>query len=119
MITSETENHEEDETMNIEVNQISEKSDRISPIVAYFPSGYDPCSENQKSDYRVTVYKHKDKSKKRLQVVVSPQGSTVEFVGSNCTSEQATRQTCMYTLGVLDKETQTLKILPIAHNKVE
>lgn len=119
-ITSETENHEEDETMNVKVKQISEKPDRVPPIVAYFASGYDPCAQcDDVESPRVTVYRHKAESKKRLQVVVRPPGSSVEFVGSNYTGEQAARQTCVYTLGVLDKETQTLRILPIAHNKVE
>ncbi|CAN8259425.1 unnamed protein product [Cochlearia groenlandica] len=114
--TSETANREHDATMDITVQQIAEKPDRISPIVAYFASGYDPCANIESPE--VTVYRHKAETKKRIQVVVSPPGSSVEFVGTNYTGEQAARQTCVYTLGVLDKETQTLKILPIAHNKV-
>uniref|UniRef100_A0A1J3G8U3 DNA-directed RNA polymerase I subunit RPA49 n=1 Tax=Noccaea caerulescens TaxID=107243 RepID=A0A1J3G8U3_NOCCA len=120
--TSETENRDEDDdaaTIDISVKQISEKPDRIPPIVAYFASGYDPSSQSgDRGSPNVTVYRHKAESKKRLEVVVSPPGSSVEFVGSNYTGEQAARQTCVYTLGVLDKEAQTLRILPIAHNKV-
>ncbi|CAH2053765.1 unnamed protein product [Thlaspi arvense] len=111
--------HDEDATIDISVNQISEKPDRIPPVVAYFASGYDPSAQSAggKSP-EVTVYRHTEKSKRRLQVVVSPPGSSVEFVGSNYTGEQTARQTCVYSLGVLDKETQTLKILPIAYNKI-
>ncbi|XP_010552417.1 PREDICTED: uncharacterized protein LOC104822769 [Tarenaya hassleriana] len=118
-------NEEKEETMNIRVKQISEKPDRIAPIVAYFASGYDPSDkfdgdgdgDGHCSD--VEVYRHKAGTKsKRLQVVVSPPGSSVKFVGSNYTGEGATGQTCVYTLGVLDKEKQTLKILPIASNKI-
>ncbi|CAA7035644.1 unnamed protein product [Microthlaspi erraticum] len=120
--TSETENHDEEDdaaTIDITVKQISEKPDRIPPIVAYFASPYDPSSQSDdRESPNVTVYRHKSEAKKRLQVVVSPPGSNVEFVGSNYTGEQAARQTCVYTLGVLDKEAQTLRILPIAHNKV-
>ncbi|CAH8359858.1 unnamed protein product [Eruca vesicaria subsp. sativa] len=105
---------ENNEPLDVTVKQISDKADRISPIVAYFASGYDPCSQSPK----VTVYRHKVETKKRIKVVVSPPGSNVEFVGSNFTGEQSSRQTCVYTLGVLDKETQTLKIVPIAYNKV-
>ncbi|ESQ48600.1 hypothetical protein EUTSA_v10020760mg [Eutrema salsugineum] len=117
--TSETENHDEGETMEINVKEISEKPDRVPPIVAYFASGYDPCAQSgERESPTVTVYRNKLESKKRLQVVVSPPGKSVEFVGSNYTGEQAARQTCVYKLGVLDKETQTLRILPIAHNKI-
>lgn len=123
--TSGTENRDEDDdddaaaTIDISVKQIFEKPDRIPPIVAYFASRYDPSSQSgDRKSPNVTVYRHKAESKKRLQVVVSPPGSNVEFVGSNYTGEQAARQTCVYTLGVLDKEAQTLRILPIAHNKV-
>ncbi|VVB01164.1 unnamed protein product [Arabis nemorensis] len=108
--------------MKIKIKQISDKSDRVPPIVAYFASGYDPFAKNPESRVietpKVTVYRHKDESKKRLQVVVSPPDSNVEFVGSNYTGEQTARQTCVYKLGVLNKETRTLKILPIAHNKI-
>ncbi|XP_019059098.1 PREDICTED: uncharacterized protein LOC104822775 [Tarenaya hassleriana] len=120
-------NEEKEETMNIRVKQISEKPDRIAPIVAYFASGYDPSDKTDGDGDGdgdghcpdVEVYRHKAGTKsKRLQVVVSPPGSSVKFVGSNYTGEGATGQTCVYTLGVLDKEKQTLKILPIASNKI-
>ncbi|KAF8081428.1 hypothetical protein N665_0887s0015 [Sinapis alba] len=112
-----TKKTESDGTIDIKtVQQISEKPDRISPIVAYFASGYDPCSQSREAP-KVTVYTHKEK-KKRTKVVVSPPGSKVEFVGPSETGEKIARQTCIYTLGVLDKETQTLRILPIAQNKV-
>ncbi|KFK38743.1 hypothetical protein AALP_AA3G155200 [Arabis alpina] len=116
-----TENHHEDGAIDIKVKRISEKPDRISPIVAYFSSGYNPCAQSEEDvveSPKVTVYKHKAEAKKRLQVVVSPPGANVEFVGTNYSGEAAARQTCMYSLGVLDKETQTLRILPIAYNKI-
>ncbi|KAL0719504.1 hypothetical protein Bca4012_068828 [Brassica carinata] len=111
--TTTTESHEET-AIDITVKQISENPDRASPIVAYFASGYDPSSQ---STPKVTVYSHRSK-KKRTKVVVSPPGSNVEFVGPSEHGEKIARQTCVYTLGVLDKETQTLRILPIAHSKV-
>ncbi|KAJ0244794.1 DNA binding / DNA-directed RNA polymerase [Hirschfeldia incana] len=104
-------------SIDITVKQISEKPDRISPIVAYFASGYDPSSSSSQSGEAPKVTVYKTASQKRTEVVVSPPGSNVEFVGSSH-GGQVARQTCVYTLGVLDKETQTLRILPIAHSKV-
>ncbi|CAN6991537.1 hypothetical protein IGI04_003647 [Brassica rapa subsp. trilocularis] len=102
-------------SIDITFKQISEKSDRIPPIVAYFSSGYDPSAQSRESP-KVAVYQ--TASRKRTRVVVSPRGSNVEFVGSSHNGEQIARQTCVSVLGVLDKETQTLRILPIAHQKV-
>ena len=40
------------------------------------------------------------------------------FLGTNYSGEAAAPQICTYALGVLDKETQTLRIVPITSNKV-
>lgn len=54
-----------------------------------------------------------------MQPVVSPGESNVDFVGSSHVGESESHQGyCTYALGVFDKETQTLKIVPIASNKV-
>lgn len=50
--------------------------------------------------------------------MVTPNGTNVDFVGTNYTGEATTGQSCNFALGVLDKATQTLKILPVASNKV-
>ncbi|CAL9220760.1 unnamed protein product [Arabidopsis halleri] len=124
-IASETEDqNEEDKRITLKVTQVSERPDRISPIVAYFSTGYDPCKVDPETGKRVhetpkvTVYKHKDDSKKRIQVVVSPPGARVEFVGTNYTGEQAAMQTNTYRVGVFNREAKTLRILPVAHNKI-
>ncbi|XVF11045.1 hypothetical protein REPUB_Repub07fG0235600 [Reevesia pubescens] len=52
-----------------------------------------------------------------LRVAVSPSGFNIDFVGSSYTGEAAAPQVCRYSLVVLDKETMTLKIVPIAANK--
>ena len=85
--------------------------------MGYFPSGFDPNGDRSSTVAR--VFRNKDKPK-RLQLVVSQNnGSKVDFVGTNYTGEAAAgHQHCSYALGVLDKETQTLKIVPIASNKV-
>ncbi|AEE75443.1 unnamed protein product [Arabidopsis thaliana] len=124
-IATETEDeNEEDKRVTLKVTQVAERPDRISPIVAYFSTGYDPCKVDPKTGKRVhetpkvTVYKHKDDSKKRIQVVVSPPGARVEFVGTNYTGEQAAMQTNTYRVGVFNREAKTLRILPVAHNKI-
>lgn len=123
-IATETENQNEGKKFTVRVTQIRERPDRISPIVTYFSTRYDPCEVDEETGEKVnetpkvTVYKHKDESKKRLQVVVSPPGENVEFVGTNYTGEQAAMQTTAYALGILNRETKTMRIIPVAHNKV-
>ena len=54
----------------------------------------------------------------KLELVVSPAGSGVDFVGTSYSGEAIAPQLCQYAVGVLDKKSQTLKIVPIASNKV-
>lgn len=51
-------------------------------------------------------------------MVVSPTGSNVDFVGTNYSGEATAGQQCRYAVGVFDKEAQTLKIVPVACDKV-
>ncbi|KAK8965906.1 hypothetical protein KSP40_PGU008066 [Platanthera guangdongensis] len=92
-----------------------ETEDHMAPIVGYFPSGYDPVAAG--ADPEVNVFRNKRRNK-RLELVVRPSDSNVEFVGRNYVGEAAALQPCTQALGVLDKETQTLKIIPIAFNKI-
>ncbi|KAK1380657.1 hypothetical protein POM88_027401 [Heracleum sosnowskyi] len=73
--------------------------DKISPLVGYFPTSFDPFKDSGDSS-EVNVYQNVKRSS-RFQVVVKPRGS----------------QLCTYALGVLDKDTQALKIVPITSNK--
>ncbi|KAK1388358.1 hypothetical protein POM88_016536 [Heracleum sosnowskyi] len=73
--------------------------DKISQLVGYFPTSFDPFKDSGDSS-EVNVYQNVKRSS-RFQVVVKPRGS----------------QLCTYALGVLDKDTQTLKIVPITSNK--
>ncbi|KAI7985080.1 DNA-directed RNA polymerase I subunit rpa49 [Camellia lanceoleosa] len=107
---------------NIHVKKIetfSEHPDKIAPLVGYFPSGFDPLKEESSTQEqpKVRVFRHENRTK-RLQLVVSPNGSQVNFVGTNYSGEATAPQLCNYALGVLDKESQTLKIVPIASNKI-
>lgn len=115
------------ETCRVRMQLLREQPNKIPPIVGYFPSGYNPCKDQKKQldghdnndPPKIKVYRNKLANKmNRLQVVVSPSGSDLEFVGSNYTGEAATPQLCCYSLGVFDKKTQTLKVIPIASNKV-
>ncbi|KAL1212063.1 hypothetical protein V5N11_028272 [Cardamine amara subsp. amara] len=119
---AETEIPEEGVRMKIKVEHIRDRPDRIPPIVAYFSTGYDPFAVNpetgEKETPKVTVYRHKDESKKRVQLVVSPPNSNVDFVGNSYSGENAARQTTMYTLGILNRQTKTMKVLPICCNKI-
>ncbi|GLU05411.1 hypothetical protein SLE2022_225130 [Rubroshorea leprosula] len=106
------------ETVKAKVQVIPDDPNKIAPIVSYFSSGYDPC-KNRNNPPSVKVFRNKSERKaSRLQVVVKPSDSNVEFAGTNYSGEAAAAQLCRYSLGVLDKETQTLKIIPIAANKI-
>lgn len=102
--------------MNVAMEGVSEAADRAAPIIGYFPSGFDPHSYAN-GDPNIKVFRNKRRPN-RLELVVSPNGSSVEFVGRSYAGEAAVPQICNYAVGVLDKESQTLKIVPIASNKV-
>ena len=109
--------------LNVRVEAITDSSDRAAPIVGYFPSGFDPLkTKNEGEDHKVRVFRN-PKRTGRLEIVVSPRlddgsSSNVEFVGSSYTGEAANPQVCKYAIGVLDKEKKSLRIVPIAANKV-
>ncbi|KAA8541672.1 hypothetical protein F0562_022824 [Nyssa sinensis] len=119
------------EKIEVKVETLGEHPDKISPLVGYFPSGFDPLKvdltipvseeETQQPQpppqARVRVFRH-EKRNNRLQLVVSPNGSQVDFVGTNYSGEAAAAQVCTYALGVLDKQAQTLQIIPITSNKI-
>jgi DNA-directed RNA polymerase I subunit RPA49 len=105
--------------IKVKFHSIQEQPNTALPLVGYFPSGYDPLNpETNKNPPKVRVYKHKQKEK-RMQLVVTPTGSSnVDFVGTNYLGEGQAPQICKYALGVLDKDTGVLKIVPIAANKI-
>ncbi|KAL0441379.1 UNVERIFIED_CONTAM: hypothetical protein Sradi_0076800 [Sesamum radiatum] len=115
------------EALDVKIKTIGENPDqKAPPIVGYFPSGYDPLKNSDDSDSRpgertsVKVYKSansRNPRNPRMQVVVGVNGSQVNFVGSNYFGEATTPQLCNYALGVLDKETRVLTMVPIAANR--
>lgn len=107
------------EKHSVTMETIAENPKYISPIVGYFPSGYDPLRSNNDGVEELSTKLYRNaKRNNRLQLVVSPNGSQVDFVGTNYSGEATSAQLCTFSLGVLDKETQTLKIVPIAANKI-
>lgn len=119
------------ENLQVKIQLFQDQPNKIPPLVAYFPSGYNPQTQQRQDEEepnnqnnspkvpKVKVFRNMAQRKgNRLQVVVSPGGSNVDFVGSSFTGEAAAAQVCRYSLGVLDKEAETLKIIPIATNKI-
>ncbi|KAL0425310.1 UNVERIFIED_CONTAM: hypothetical protein Sradi_1065800 [Sesamum radiatum] len=115
---------EEMDAIDVKINAIGENTEeKTSPIIGYFPSGYDPMknSINPDPNSSVKVYKSvnsRNPRNPRMQVVVGVRGSEVKFVGTNYSGEATTPQLCNYALGVLDKETRVLKMVPIAANRI-
>ncbi|CAN1271014.1 hypothetical protein LINPERPRIM_LOCUS14079 [Linum perenne] len=99
-------------TMNVKIELIQERPNRTSPVVGYFPSGY-----NQSILPRVNLYKNVQRAVK-LELVVTPDDSKIDFVGTSYKGEASNPQLANYALGVLDKDANTLKIMPIAGNKI-
>lgn len=111
------------EKIDVKIETLGENPDKIAPFIGYFPSGYDPLrswkeGEEAEPEAKVKVFKNKKRTN-RFQLVVSPNDSQVNFVGTNYSGEATAAQLCTYGLGVLDKSAQTLKIVPIAANKVK
>ncbi|XP_058108766.1 uncharacterized protein LOC131251822 isoform X1 [Magnolia sinica] len=107
--------------LSVKMESFRESSDKIAPVVGYFPSGFDPLKHRMSNeagdDPKIRVFRNKQFSN-RLQVVVSPKESKVEYVGTSFLGEATAPQVCTYALGVLDKETKRLKIVPITANKI-
>lgn len=107
-----------EERFEVKVETVHGSSDKSLPLIGYFPSGYDPEKRPRAEEPRVRVFKNM-KRNHRYQLVVSPNHSSpVDFVGTNYSGEAAAPQLCSYSLGVLDKQTQTLKIVQIEANKI-
>jgi DNA-directed RNA polymerase I subunit RPA49 len=86
-----------------------------APVVGYFPTGYDPLAAQEPPSAR--LFRH-EKHHNRVELVVSAPGKGPDFVGRSYAGEAAAPQLCGYALGVLDKASGTLRIVPIASNKV-
>ncbi|XP_057432788.1 uncharacterized protein LOC130725588, partial [Lotus japonicus] len=105
---------------NYKVQVVNEHPNKTPLIIGYFPSGFDPLksyggSSSGSTDFQ--LYRHKNLTK-RLELVVRPAGAPVEFVGKSYSGEAAAGHRTVHALGVFDKEAQTLKIVPIAANKI-
>ncbi|XP_075493609.1 uncharacterized protein LOC142531390 [Primulina tabacum] len=116
------------EALQVKIKTIGENPDKkMAPIIGYFPSGYDPLKNHHNSEseaeenHSVKVYKSlntRNPNKPRMQLVVRDDESQVNFVGTSYSGEAATPQLCNYALGMLDKESGVLKIVPIAANRI-
>jgi DNA-directed RNA polymerase I subunit RPA49 len=84
-----------------------------APVVGYFPSGYDPLATGGDSPSTRLFY-HPN----RVDLVVRGPGGGPDLVGKSYTGEAAMPQLCNYVLGVLDKASGTLKVVPIDGDKV-
>jgi DNA-directed RNA polymerase I subunit RPA49 len=104
------------EPVQAKIEVVSSDPTKMPPFVGYFTSGFDPVKSSSGST-DVQVYRNKVMHK-RTELVVSPAGSSVEFVGTSYEGEAAAaaRNPATYMLGVFDKESQTLKIVPIGGN---
>ncbi|KAK4785262.1 hypothetical protein SAY86_001951 [Trapa natans] len=101
------------EKVTTSIQVLHDQAEKMAPLVGYFPSGFDPTGPPS----GVHLYRKKTRPN-RMELTVSPSGSDVVFVGSSFDGEPTAIQPCTYALGVLDKESGTLKIVPVASNKI-
>ncbi|KAL7114023.1 hypothetical protein ACP275_04G095600 [Erythranthe tilingii] len=116
------------DAIDVKIKVIDENPEqKTAPVIGYFPSGYDPLKNSGEPDSgiesnsSVKIYRSttaRNPKNPRMQVVVGSGGSEVNFVGTNYSGEATTPQICQYGLGVLDKETRILRIVPIAGNRI-
>ncbi|XP_015698036.1 DNA-directed RNA polymerase I subunit rpa49 [Oryza brachyantha] len=95
-------------------------SSGAAPIVAYFPTGYDPlaaAARKGKEPSRTRLFRQ-TKHPTRIELVVGAPGGGPDFVGRSFAGEAVLPQHTGYALGVLDKASGTLKVVPIASNKI-
>ncbi|KAL6890106.1 hypothetical protein ACP4OV_008869 [Aristida adscensionis] len=86
-----------------------------APVVGYFPSGYDPLAGDDCPSAR--LFRHQ-RHPNWVDLVVRSPGRGPDFVGRSYAGEAASPQLCGYALGVLDKASGKLKVVPIAGNKI-
>ncbi|KAL1359362.1 hypothetical protein AAHE18_04G102700 [Arachis hypogaea] len=105
-----------DELVKAKIEVVREEQDKIGPVVGYFPSGFDPISDGAAAT-GFHVYRNR-RTRKRMQLVVGSPASPVEYVGTSYAGEAAAGNSSMYAIGVFDKEKGTLKVVPVAANKI-
>ncbi|BBN19201.1 DNA-directed RNA polymerase I subunit RPA49 [Marchantia polymorpha subsp. ruderalis] len=99
---------------------VPSKDGKGCPYVAFFPSRFDPLKTSDESEgvqMEVAAYKN-PKPLSRQQELVVRTSEDVDFVGANYVGEAAGWQPCNYLLGVFDKEKGSLKLMPLAGEKV-
>ncbi|KAF0894929.1 hypothetical protein E2562_004929 [Oryza meyeriana var. granulata] len=109
-------------TVDASLSGGASSSSSAAPVVAYFPTGYDPlatAARKGKEPPRTRLFRQ-TKHPTRIELVVGAPGGGggPDFVGRSYAGEAALPQLTGYALGVLDKASGTLKVVPIAANKI-
>ncbi|EEF41035.1 DNA-directed RNA polymerase I subunit rpa49 [Ricinus communis] len=105
--------HNESNNLHDTSNEENATSSLSQPSVKFYRN-----AQRTKIEKSSNERNEKWRSSERMELVVSPNGSNVDFVGKSYKGEATAAQLCTYALGVLDKKTKTLKIMPIAGNKI-
>ncbi|KAL2609648.1 hypothetical protein R1flu_028221 [Riccia fluitans] len=115
-----TRKRKKDRGVKAKMEYVTGKEGKGCPYVAFFPSRFDPLKDSGESEESITefaAYKN-PKPLSRQQELVAWTSEDVDFVGANYVGEAAGWQPCNYLLGVFDKEKGSLKLMPLAGEKV-
>lgn len=104
-------------TIVAEIKMLKEEPDKNAPYLGYYPSGLDPLSPEIVESNNHKFYRNQKKIK-RVELVVKPTGFGVNYVGNNYSGEAASGRMNSFALCVVQKNRQSLTVVPITANKV-
>ncbi|KAL6654186.1 hypothetical protein ACP70R_007651 [Stipagrostis hirtigluma subsp. patula] len=102
-------------TVDASLTRPAAAASTAAPVVGYFPTGYDPLAGGDPPPARLLRHK---RHPNWVDLVVRSPGGGPDFVGRSYAGEAAAPQLCGYALGVLDKASGKLKVVPITANKI-
>ncbi|KNA24668.1 hypothetical protein SOVF_013550 [Spinacia oleracea] len=99
------------------IEMLKEKQEMNAPIIGYYPSGFDPLKRKNPESSDLFFYRNQKKLR-RVEFVVKPNGSQVDYIGSNHSGEAAAGRMNSYAIAVINRRSQSFRFSPIAANRV-
>ncbi|XP_021716497.1 DNA-directed RNA polymerase I subunit rpa49-like [Chenopodium quinoa] len=100
-----------------QVQMLKEQQEKNAPMLGYYPSGFDPLNLKNPESSKLGFFRDQ-KRLRRVELVVKPNGSKVDYVGNSHFGEAAVGRMNSYALAVVDKRSQSFRLAPINANRV-